>query len=443
MRILNLHAENIKRLVAVDITPDGDVVEITGRNGQGKTSVLDAIWFALAGGDAIKTQKKPLRAGQEKGEITVDIGDFIVNRKFRAKDDTVTSSITVATRDGARFQRPQEILDSLMGKLSFDPLAFARMSAKHQLSQLRALVPDFDFEKMDADNAADFEARTDVNREIKRLQTMADTITVDPELPQDLPDRDSLFKEHTEALQHNAGVDRHHAEADQLRASQIRKEQFIQETEQQIADLEKQLSSRRVQIVEATGEISALHDKIEALGEPPEKIDLDQIRERMEVSRECEAAIQDRDRKRELLADIKTETERSHALTEQMDHRRRQARNAIEAAKLPVDGMELTADGLIVDEVPFNQLSDARQLQISIAVAAALNPKLRVIRVRDGSLLDSDSMQALRDLATENDVQVWIERVTDGGGPGVVIEDGTVLSPSQDTKKKRGRRNGE
>lgn len=49
MKIVQLTAENVKRLTAVSIAPDGNLVQITGRNGQGKTSVLDAIWWALAG----------------------------------------------------------------------------------------------------------------------------------------------------------------------------------------------------------------------------------------------------------------------------------------------------------------------------------------------------------------------------------------------------------
>ena len=49
MKIVSLQAENIKKLVAVEIKPDGNMVQITGKNGHGKTSVLDAIWWALAG----------------------------------------------------------------------------------------------------------------------------------------------------------------------------------------------------------------------------------------------------------------------------------------------------------------------------------------------------------------------------------------------------------
>lgn len=78
MKIVKLQAENVKRLRAVEITPNGDVVYISGRNGQGKTSVLDSIWYALKGGDALKGVDKPIREGEKTAMVSLDLGDLIV-----------------------------------------------------------------------------------------------------------------------------------------------------------------------------------------------------------------------------------------------------------------------------------------------------------------------------------------------------------------------------
>ncbi|MCK9994023.1 MAG: hypothetical protein Dbin4_02543, partial [Alphaproteobacteria bacterium] len=67
MKIINLQAENLKRLVAVNITPDGNIVEITGKNGAGKTSILDAIYWGLTGKDGI--QSTPIRKGEDHAII--------------------------------------------------------------------------------------------------------------------------------------------------------------------------------------------------------------------------------------------------------------------------------------------------------------------------------------------------------------------------------------
>ena len=63
MRIVQFHAENFKRLGLVEITPEGNLVTIGGKNGQGKSSVLDAIFVALKG--RAVAPPKPIRAGEE------------------------------------------------------------------------------------------------------------------------------------------------------------------------------------------------------------------------------------------------------------------------------------------------------------------------------------------------------------------------------------------
>jgi hypothetical protein len=105
---------------------------------------------------------------------------------------------------------------------------------------------------------------------------------------------------------------------------------------------------------------------------------------------------------------------------------------AIASAKMPVDGLSFGEDGVLLNGVPFEQASDAEQLRASVAIAAAMNPKLRVIRIRDGSLLDDDAMQALAAMAAERDLQIWIERVGEHVNTfGVVIRDGAVVAQAE------------
>ena len=98
---------------------------------------------------------------------------------------------------------------------------------------------------------------------------------------------------------------------------------------------------------------------------------------------------------------------------------------AIQQAKLPVEGVAFGDDSIMLNGVPFEQASDAEQLRASCAIAMAGNPTLRVIRVRDGSLLDSEFLAIVAQMAEERDYQVWIERV-EPGKQGFVIEDGMV-----------------
>lgn len=186
MKIIALEAENLKRLTAVRIEPNGNLVQITGKNGQGKTSVLDAIWWALAGTSNVQTT--PIRKGEERATISLDLGKLKVLRKFIAQDDgSYTTSITVENGEGARFQSPQKMLDALVGQLSFDPLEFSRMKPADQVQALRSLVRDFDFDAAAVEHKADFDERTIQNRKAKDCQAAADVLGQG--LPDEIPAR--------------------------------------------------------------------------------------------------------------------------------------------------------------------------------------------------------------------------------------------------------------
>ena len=111
-----------------------------------------------------------------------------------------------------------------------------------------------------------------------------------------------------------------------------------------------------------------------------------------------------------------------------MDARAKQKQDAIAGAAMPVDGLGFGAGVVTYNGVPFDQASSAEQLRVSMGIAIAANPKLRVIRITDGSLLDEDSLAAIGEMAKAADFQVFVEVVDSSGTVGIVIEDGLVAS---------------
>jgi hypothetical protein len=96
----------------------------------------------------------------------------------------------------------------------------------------------------------------------------------------------------------------------------------------------------------------------------------------------------------------------------------------VESARLPVPGLGFSFDGVTYKGVPFEQCSAAESLRVSAAIGFAMQPKLKLMLIYDGSLLDADSMEILANLAEEFDAQVLIERVEHGDEVGVRIVDG-------------------
>lgn len=432
MKIVQLNAENVKRLTAVEIRPDGNIVEISGRNGQGKSSVLDAIWWALTGTTNI--QSKPIRKGEEEAVIRLDLGEIKVIRKFKSRDDgTYSTSLVVESGEGARFPSPQRMLDDLVGHLSFDPLAFTRMKPEDQLEALKRFVPGVDFAAIEKANKDDFAKRTDINRAAKALRAQADGIVVPPGTSAERIDDAALVEEMEKAGEHNTEIERRKARRDQAvlsieafdasakgnrgRAATLRAE---------ADELRKRADLQDAEAAEDEAKVKELQARLDGAPALPEPIDTAALRQRIAEAGTINAAVAKRAERAEIEARAKAEEQKSAALTKAMETRDAEKRAAISKADLPVPGIAFGDGEILLNGVPFDQASSAEQLRTSVAIAMAGNPKLRVIRVQDGSLLDEEAFRILAEMAASADYQVWVEVVQSGRSTAVVIEDGAV-----------------
>lgn len=426
MKVIELKAENFKRLSAVDITPRGHVIPVSGKNAQGKSSVLDAIWAALQPSDA--KIGVPLRKGAESGRVRLMLGtekaELIVERKYRDGGSTVS----VKSADGkSTFNSPQKMLDALVGHLSFDPLSFARKNAKEQFDELRKVVQlDIDFTAIKSLNDQDFSRRTDVNRQAKAKRSQAEAITVLADLPEAPLDEEKLLNDlqsagnvNTDIEVRRANRERAAEQIDQHKANAQAKRDHAAELRRQ-ADLEDEAAN-----VEDS-RADALQEKLNEAGPLPEPVDVTELRKQLDAARTTNAAIANRARRRALEAEADSLEAEAEVLTKAMDDRNAGVAKAISEAKMPVEGLGLGEDVVTFNGVPFAQASMAEKLKVSMALAMAANPQLRVIRITDGSLLDDDSMAVIGEMARDKDFQVWVERVSNDRSVGIVIEDGAV-----------------
>jgi len=426
VKIVRLEAENVKRLVAVEITPDGSLVVIGGKNGAGKSSTIDSIAMALGGKDLVP--ERPLRDGAERGHVEVDLGDLVVRRTFTAAGG---GTLTVSNREGARYPSPQGVLDELTGRLTFDPLAFSRMDARRQLETLRALV-GVDFSEIDRARAELYQERTAVNRTAAQLAARIASMPRHEGAPEEEVSVAALMKE-LDAAVHAA---REAEEADEravvAQNAVDRAGVMIAEMDQEIAALEaraKVLLAERNQLArrqsaELLPEAETKEAEANRLrGAVPSQ---DPIRSRIASADEQNRRRRENLEREACEADHQSAKREAARLSEEIEALDRTKETTLSAAAFPVPGLSFDDTGVLFNGIPFSQASSAEQLRVSVAMGAAMNPRLRVLLVRDGSLLDEDSLRLLAAMAEEHGLQVWLERVGEGAECSVVIEDGTV-----------------
>lgn len=425
MKIISLVAENIKKLRAVEITPAGEIVTISGRNGQGKTSVLDSIWWALTGTKHI--QGEPIRKGEAKARIKLDLGGLIVERKFTAAGST----LSVESAEGARFPSPQKMLDALLGELSFDPLAFARMEPRKQFDELRRVSKlEVDIDQLDGLNRSDYQKRTEINRDAKakRAQSNGIIMWMKPGTRVNESDLDDALQG---ALETNASIDlrKQRRETAQVEAAALKAS--AAKSLARASELRAQADALDVEAVAAKAAAELIEKKLAEAPPLPEVADIVKLRASLDAARAMNVNLTRWDEavaKKKLLNDEADALEKqSNDITERMEAREKVKQDGIKNAAMPVPGLDF-GDGVVTyNGVPFDQASSAEQLSVSMSIAMAANPKLRVIRIVDGSLLDEDSLAAIGAMAKAADFQVWIERVDSSGKLGIVIDDGAVV----------------
>ena len=403
MRIIRLDASNIKRLKAVEITPDGTLQIITGRNAQGKTSVLDAIWLALGGGQASKDTPRPIRDGETSAAVTLDLGDLTVTRTWDAEKGKTELKVTAP--DGAKYRSPQTLLDGLVGKLSFDPLAFTRLTAREQRQALLDLL-DLDFAAADRERARLYNIRLETGRQMHAYGDL-------PKLPADAPTAESSGTLLVDR------INMAHEAADAIRKARAAIDSCLTRLE----DIDQRIAGLQNEREATTASIAEWERRIDDMPEPEDvtglRAALAGIEARNAEARENARILAAREARKALQAEYTELTRTINAI----DQRKA---DALAAATMPVDGLGFDDQGVTFNGVPFGQASAAEQIRVSLAMAMALNPSLRVIRILDGSLLDADSMAAIAAMAKAGDYQVWVERVADDADTAVVIEDGSV-----------------
>lgn len=402
LKIVDLKVQNIKRVRAVHITPNGDsTVILGGKNGAGKSSVLDAIAMALGGARAIPSD--PVRHGAKQGSIVANLGDLVVERVIAANGST---TLTVRDAEGNRQRTPQKILDDLCSRIAFDPLAFLEMDPAKQNETLRQLL-GLDFSALDAERERCYSKRTDTSRDAKAARSTAEALVVPPETP----DHPVVVTELLAALRAA------NEQTDKVRTHG----RAVATLQTEIAGLDRDLQRIEALLMQKRMQLKGLERE-----SPTPAPDTDAIAKQIGSAEATNRHVHLRGQRDALELKAGALEREAAKLTARIDEIDAEKARTIAACKFPVPGLALGEQGPMLDGVPLEQASAAQKLRVSVALGLAMNPRLKVLLVRDASLLDENSLALVAQMAADADAQVWLERVGSGDPTAVVIADGQV-----------------
>lgn len=421
-RILELSVSNIKRIKAVNITPKNDLVIIEGDNANGKTSIMDSISYLIGGKRLIP--EEPIRKGEKKGYAEAFFGDFQVSRTWT---NPYTSYLKIKTKDGMEPKNPQTFLNEKIGSFSLEVAELVNMDKEERVKvfkRITGLKLDDLSEKQDKV----IELRKDKNKDLARLEAELKNYSELPDVEEGL-DFDKLQAERKEMESDNEAYRGKKDVIETLIGGRDMQLDVIEEDKQAIENYKKNIAEMELHIQESTQQLEETDTNIITKKKELEamvKTDLTEIDKKIKKSVDLIELKGKHDRKKEIEKILDVVVENINKYNDSLEDIKDERTKRIKDSKVPVEGVEFDGESIRYKGIEFEECSTAEQIEISIAIGIKENPKIRIILIRDGSAIGKSAKERIRELAKENNFQIWIERVAESKGNEIFIEDGEI-----------------
>ncbi len=417
--VVALTIEQFMGIISARLRP-GKVTILQGGNASGKTSVIRAIEAVLVGG---ADTPERIRKGARKAAITVELAD----KTLVQWRQTPAGQYLDVSRDEFKRGSPRTWLSELIGStLSFNPIEFFTAKPARQREMLLSAIPvevtgghlqhwfgdDFglDTDRHGLEVLADVEqlayaARRDANALVKQLQgreeTLADTV------PDDF-DADHWRGVDVSAL--NARV----REAGQAEQRQADLEAQLERNHLRAQSLEEKRRALMAQLAEVEQAQAATAEEQKVLETQLADIqvpDVSDVEAALGEYTEAQKTLAAYDNLADIRSQLKTAAEDARRWNLIVEGARTKPVELLSQAEAPIEGLEVTADDILVGGLPIRNLSSSEQLMFAIRVARMLQKQFPIICIDGAELLDAEHFAILMAEAEADDYQYVITRV--------------------------------
>lgn len=414
MKINKLEIENVKRVKAVKIEPTANGLTIIGgKNNQGKTSVLDAIAWAL-GGD----RYRPSQAQREGSVISPNL-HIVMNNGLIVERRGKNSDLKVTDPNGKKAG--QQLLNEFVEQLALDLPKFMEATSREKAQTLLQIIgvgPRLaDLERQEKEL---YNERTYIGRTADQKEKYAKEQPYYPEVPSVPVSASELIRQQQEILAQNGENQKKRERRHQL-------EQEYQSVTEQIQALLAKQGQLEADLKIARETSEGLTDRSTAELE-------ENISNIEEINRKVRANL-DKDKAEE---DAKGYREQYKRLTAQIEEIRSQKTDLLKEADLPLPGLGVEDGELVYHGQKWDNMSGSEQLKVSTAIVRRLNPECGFVLLDKLEQMDLDTLHEFGQWLEQEGLQAIATRVSTGGECSLIIEDGYVAGqehPAAEEKK--------
>ncbi|MCI9388348.1 MAG: AAA family ATPase [Lachnospiraceae bacterium] len=415
IKINKLEAENIKRVRAVMIEPTADgLTVIGGNNRQGKSSVLDAIMWALGG-----NKYRPSEAKRQGSTIPPNIritlsNGFIVERRGK------NGSLKVTDPTGKKAG--QQIIDDFIEQLALDLPKFMGANEKEKAAILLRILGIGDklavLEKQETDL---YNERLTIGRIADQKEKYAKEMVDYPDAPKELVSAAELIRQQQEILARNGENQKKRTDLAHL---QDKKDTL----EQAVAALEKEIERKKQALDTVTKEVGVASKSVEDLVDESTAELEESIANIEETNRRVRANL-DKEKAEDEAKEYRAQYD---GLTTKIEGIRKERTELLGDADLPLEGLSVEDSRLTYKGQRWDNMAGSEQLIVATAIVRKLNPNCGFVLLDKLEQMDLDTLDEFGKWLEAEGLQAIATRVSTGEECSVIIEDGYVAG--QDTQ---------
>lgn len=421
VKINSLEIENVKRIQAVALEPTANgLTVIGGNNGQGKTSVLDAICWAL-GGERLRPSNATREGSTVPPKIKLTLSNgLIVERKGKNSDLKVT--------DPSGRKSGQQLLNEFVSELALNLPKFMQASSREKAETLLQIIgvgPQL--AKLETEEQQLYNQRTVLGRTRDRKKLFAEGMPYWPNAPKEPVSISDLIRQQQEILARNGENQRKRQRVDQLDRDGELARQELHRWEAQLLDLEAKISGVREKIRQIDADLEvAQKDALELHDESTEELER-QIADFERINKQVRDNL-DRDRAAD---EAKVLSDQYDGMTQQIEQTRQAKRDLLNGANLPLPELGVEEGELTYQGKRWDCMSGSDQLRVAVAIVRRLNPNCGFVLVDKLEQMDLDTLRAFAAWLEQEGLQAIATRVSTGDECSIIIEDGHAVTPVQ------------
>lgn len=415
MKINKLEIENVKRVRAVKMEPTSNGLTIIGgNNSEGKTSVLDAIAWALGGNNYRPSE--PMRRGSATApylKVTMSNG-LVVERKGKNSDLKVT--------DPSGQRAGQQLLDTFIEKLALDLPKFMQASDKDKAAILLNIIgvgPQL--AELEIQEKQKYQERLMIGRIADQKKKFAAEQPYYPDAPSEIVSAADLIKQQQDMLLRNAEKAKIRRNAAEAEGKLSIAENALKQAQTAVAEAMTRLDNLTKEYEEAERVYKIAHESAEAVtaDESTEQLERD-IEQVEEINRQVRANLD-----KEKAEDDAREYIKSYdMLTTEIEGIRKAKTDLLDGAGLPLPELTIEDSKLMYKGQQWDNMSGAEQLIVATSIVRKLNPECGFVLIDKLEQMDNVTLQRFGKWLEHEGLQVIATRVSTGEECSIIITDG-------------------